>query len=69
MTLDDVKKLPLDDEENVILELFNVFIPQDSFLDMFSSSDFTYDSLITNGNATESWKQQFQDWKAKGIIS
>lgn len=69
MTVEQVENtLPINDEGNVYMELFDCYISPEDFISRFEGAELTYDSLYNHPNSTTGWKIQFEEWYKKGII-
>lgn len=70
MTVEEVRSiLPLDESENVVMDLFSCYISPNDFVERFDGANLTHASLTAHANATDGWRAQFDAWKADGILS
>jgi hypothetical protein len=71
MTIEEVNTLPKDPYGlgYVYMELYGCMISPEDFITRFDGATLSYDDLYNHTNATEGWKNQFDDWKEQGILA
>lgn len=60
-------RLIFNEEGELIDDEINLIIQQEKFVNMFGH-EWSFNRLISHENATEAWKDVFENWKQRGIL-
>ncbi|GAB4073665.1 hypothetical protein GCM10028778_11680 [Barrientosiimonas marina] len=65
-----INTLPTDEDNNVVMELYNCFISPEGFIKRFdgNGASLSYEWLYNHKKTTPTWKNQFESWKEQGLI-